>query len=118
MLASAAQTAWLRSGCTVPFDQVLGVIEQGWVTGRGMKGQMTLSQRRGIAQAALEALGLTRFEFVSSSVWMNAYYGGIHGKDTKELAMAAARAGGIEPVSHDQADACALANWSWREFCS
>lgn len=117
LLAPAVKAAWEQSGCTVPLDQVVGVCEQGWVAGRGMAGQMTLSQRRGIAQAAMEYIGVTRFEFVSSSVWMNAYYGGIHGKDTKELAMQSAKSDGNYVTTHDEADAHCLAMWSWREFC-
>lgn len=117
-LAPAVIDAWKSAGCDVAFDQVLGVIEEGWTTGRGMIGQMTLCKRRGLAQAALEALGVTRFEFVYSSVWMNQYYGGIHGKDTGELSVEfSTRLLGQAPVNHDVGDAVNLAHWSNKEFC-
>lgn len=55
-------------------DQILCVIEEGWLARRSMKGTMTLARRRGIAQAAAEAAGIQAFEFISPSTWQHALF--------------------------------------------
>jgi hypothetical protein len=118
-LGLAVKAAWIESGCTVPFNEVLGVFESGWVNGRGGKGQHTLAIRRGLAHAALEYLGITRIKYEQPSVWMNALYGSIHKKDTKQLSMEfATQVLGSAPVNDDVSDAVALGMWAWREYCT
>lgn len=115
-LYPALKQAWEDAGA--PTGRVLGVIEGGWLN-RGGKGAHTLAMRRGIAQAALEALGVTDIEFIGPSTWQNAYFGSIHKQDTKELSMAAARIVlGREPSTDDEADALNLGIWAWREYCT
>lgn len=96
-------------------EDTLGVIEAGWVKGRGMKSGLTLAQRRGIAQAAMESVGVSYFEFIGPTVWMNAFYGSIHKQDTKALAMKFAAE--FSPVNDDVADAINLARYAYKEFC-
>jgi hypothetical protein len=115
-LGPAVKSAWEDSGCIVPFDQVLGVFESGWVTGR--KGQHTLAIRRGLAHAALEYTGISRIKWELPSVWMNALYGSIHKQDTKKLSMNyATQVLGYTPVNDDVADAIAIGMWAWHEYC-
>lgn len=96
----------------------LGVIEQGWLgKGRGMKSGMTLSQRRGIAQAALESAGIQRIEYIHSSTWQNASYDTIHNKDTKEEAMKYVKEKFLHtPLTSDEAEAIVLAHYAYKEF--
>jgi hypothetical protein len=94
----------------IPADEKVCVIEEGWVDKR--RGSHTLARRRGLAQAAAEACGFERFELVPSSTWQNALHDGIHGKDTKELALAFAREKwGVCADTHDIAEAICLATW-------
>lgn len=106
------------AGHDISLENVVGVVEQGWVTkGWGSKGALTLAQRRGIAQSAMEANGITRIEYVYSSTWMNEFYGGIHGKNTKELSTTWFKATtGRDAACDDEADAAAMASWSYTKF--
>lgn len=94
------------------------VIENGWGHRSGGMGPLTLARRRGLAQAVAETIGVLprNVHYVHSATWQNKLFGGIHGKDTKELSMAFCRdTYGITPVSHDVADAICQATY-WRRF--
>lgn len=96
--------------------QTLCLIEGGWLSGRGMKSTMTLCMRRGLAQAAAEAAGISHFEISWPSEWQNPLFGSHkvrQGADIKALSVA--RAGPIagKHVDEDQADAINLASWYW-----
>ena len=94
----------------IPADEKVCVIEEGWVDAR--RGSHTLARRRGLAQAAAEACGFERFEMVASSTWQNQLHGGIHKKDTKQLAIDFAREKwGVIADTHDTAEAICLATW-------
>ncbi len=116
-LAPAVKAAWLASGCEVPMHEVLGIVE-GWHSARGGKGAHTLAMRRGLAQAALEAIGITRFHMPLPSQWQNAFFGSIYGKDTKQLSVGSATSLlGTAPVNDDVADSVCLGMWAWQTFC-
>lgn len=97
-------------------ENILGAVEQGWSGGHGMKSSMTLSQRRGIAQAALEATGITRIEYVHSATWQSQVFGG-RPKDTKKASMERASLLLDRVVeSDDEADAICIASWASENF--
>lgn len=90
----------------------LAVIEQGWLN--RSKGAITLSQRRGIAQAAAEASGFRAIKYIASATWQNGLYGPIHGKNTKELAFDFVKktCNITEEISHDVAEAIAIGHYA------
>lgn len=89
------------------------VIEQGWLN--RSKSAITLSQRRGLAQAAAEFYGFSNVEYIASSTWMNGLYGSIHGKDTKQLSIERVRnVHGLVDISHDVCDAINIGDY-WLE---
>lgn len=80
------------------------IIEQGWLN--RSKSAITLSQRRGLAQAAAEFFGFTKIEYIASSTWMNGLYGPIHNKDTKQLSTERVRSvHNLVDLTHDVCDA-------------
>lgn len=86
------------------------VIEQGWLN--RSKSAITLSQRRGLAQAAAEFFGFDKIEYIASSTWMNGLYGPIHDKDTKQLSTERVRTvHNLVDLSHDVCDAINIAEY-------
>lgn len=97
----------------IPTNEKVCIIEDGWIDkSRGGKGQLTLARRRGLAQAAGEACGFERFNYVGSSTWQNQLFGSIYKQDTKELSLAyCASRWNVFAETHDVADAICLASW-------
>ncbi len=60
----------------VPPSERLCAIEDGFISFHSIKGSLTLGRRRGIAQAAAEAAGITNFTFVGASTWQSKIFGG------------------------------------------
>jgi Holliday junction resolvasome RuvABC endonuclease subunit len=90
------------------FERVC-VVEDGFITRPfNAKGVLTLGRRRGLAQAAAEAAGFEKFEYIGPSTWQNTLFGPLKGRDTKDLSMAYAAGMGALGISHDEADAICL----------
>lgn len=101
---------WPLDSNTATYAQGICIIEQGWLN--RSKSAITLSQRRGLAQAAAEACGFRKFEFIASATWQNGIYGSIHGKDTKLLSLRRVQLVHKKiDLSHDICDAINIGDW-------
>lgn len=91
------------------------VIEEGFFQyGKStFKGALTLGRRRGLAQAAAEAIGLEKFTFHVPSTWQNGLgWRKESGMSTKEWSLALVKERwGITGITHDVADAIALGTY-------
>lgn len=89
------------------------VIEDGFFQYGKMtfKGTLTLGRRRGLAQAAGEAVGIDKFTFIGPSTWQNGL-GWTRGQDTKVWSKAFVESRWqLGELSHDVADAVALGTY-------
>lgn len=83
------------------------------------KGTLTLGRRRGLAQAAGEALGFDKFTFIGPSTWQNGL-GWQRGQDTKVWSLARAKRlypGPLtDDITHDVADAINIGSYYLDSF--
>ncbi len=79
--------AMMRPYVHLPAHEKLCAIEDGFISFHSIKGSLTLGRRRGIAQAAAEAAGITNFTFVGASTWQSKIFGG-RVEDTKVASIA------------------------------
>lgn len=98
----------------VPAHERLTVIEESWSSG---KGGQTLALRRGLAQAAAEALGFRDFIRVGASTWQSALFGSTKVDTKAESQRYCEEQLGFIPVIHDVADSAALGSYYLRYCC-
>lgn len=93
----------------IPPEKTHCVIEDGILTGRAKaKSVMTLGRRRGLAQAAAEACGITEFSHIIPNDWQGGL-GYKRGGDPKKFSLEFARlVYGVEGQPDDVTDAIAL----------
>lgn len=108
---SADITEMCASYSFIPTEHRLCVIENGF--GRGI-GSKTLDRRRGIAQAAAESCGFVNYHLVYPATWQTSVWGGLKGRDTKELSLSHARERNpyVPIADHNVADAVLIGAWA------
>lgn len=96
----------------IPPEKTHCVIEDGILTGRAKaKSVMTLGRRRGLAQAAAEAVGITRFAHIVPNDWQDGL-GYRRGGDSKRFSLDYARdVYQVENMSDDVTDAVCLGHF-------
>ncbi len=92
-------------------EQATCVIEEGYIGFNTGPGALTLARRRGLAQAAAEALGFTDFAFVAPRTWQPAILGYVPKGQTKPASIAKALETFGIVVSADVADSLNLGTY-------
>lgn len=103
----------LHASTLTPIKTRECVIEDGFFQygKQTFKGTLTLGRRRGLAQAAGEAVGIDKFTFIGPSTWQNGL-GWTRGQDTKVWSKAYVKSRWqLDEASHDVCDAIALGTY-------